>query len=454
MKSKHISERNALFSLAIPMVLSNITVPLLGLVDTGVIGHLPHAYYLGATAVGSMIITFITWFCGFLRMSTSGLSAQAFGRKNASDSLIVLTRGLLVALVIGLLLIIFQVPYIQMSLWLSGGSEQVTTYAAQYSYIRIWGMPAALANLVILGWLLGMHKAKFAMWLLIVTNLVNLSLDLLFVLGFDWQVMGVATATLIAEYSGLLLGMYFTVKTLDLTPQALKAKLLDIKQQLLSKADFMPYVKLNRDIVIRTLCLEICFIFITFQGARLGDTVVAANAILMNFILLISFGLDGIAYGAEARVGRAKGMGSKVAMQTAVQTSLVYNLIFAGIYSLFFYFLGLEFIRLLSDIPEVIYFSSEFMPWIILLPVVACWCYLFDGIYIGLTQAAAMRNSMLFSTFICFFPTWFLLKGYGNHALWAALLIFMASRGITLMWHYYRNIEQFTAAEPSKENAC
>lgn len=430
-----------MFALAIPMILSNITVPLLGLVDTGVIGHLPEAYYLGATAIGSMIITVITWLCGFLRMSTSGLSAQAYGKSDNRLALIVLSRGLLVAFGLGILLIIVQVPYINGALWLSGGSEQVTHFAKIYSDIRIWGLPAALANLVILGWLLGMHKAKYAMWLLIITNLINLTLDIVFVIGFNWKITGVASATLIAEYSGLAVGLMLTFKTLNYSIFKLKQQLQSIAEQLLNKGDFMPYLKLNRDIVIRTLCLELCFVFITFQGARLGDTVVAANAILMNFILLISFGLDGIAYAAEARVGRAKGIASKVAMQLAVNTALIYNGAFAILYSLFFYLFGQQFIGLLSDIPQVVAYSIEFLPWIIFLPIVACWCYLFDGIYIGLTQASTMRNSMLISTFACFFPVWFLLKDFGNHALWGALLIFMASRGITLMWHYYKNID-------------
>ncbi|WNC72045.1 MATE family efflux transporter [Thalassotalea psychrophila] len=437
--SKQQQERKALFALAIPMILSNITVPLLGLVDTGVIGHLPEAYFLGATAVGAMIITFITWFCGFLRMSTSGLAAQAYGSEDRQQILLVLSRGLVVAFIIGLLMIVLQTPYINASLWLSGGSEQVQFYARQYTEIRIWGFPAALANLVILGWLLGLHKAKFAMWLLIVTNVVNLSLDLLFVLGFNWQIMGIAVATLIAEYSSLILGLYFVAKTLNVHHKDLIKTLAKTKNTLFNKVSFSPYLKLNRDIVIRTLCLEICFVFITFQGARLGDTVVAANAILLNFLLLISFGLDGIAYGAEARVGRAKGAKDSSALSLAVNTALKYNFMFAIIYSLFFYLFGLEFIKLLSDIPEVVAYASEFLPWIVALPVLACWCYLYDGVYIGLTEAAVMRNSMLVSTFAFFFPCWFILQGYGNHGIWAAFCLFMMARGITLFYHFHNN---------------
>ncbi|MEW6999092.1 MATE family efflux transporter [Colwelliaceae bacterium BS250] len=436
LSTAHKNERRALFTLAIPMILSNITVPLLGLIDTAVIGHLPHAYFLGGTAVGSMIITAIIWFCGFLRMSTSGLAAQAFGSNNQQQMLLVLSRGLIVALTIGLLLVALQQPFIDGALWLAGGSNEVQLYARQYSEIRVWGFPAALANLVVLGWLLGMHKAKQAMWVIILTNVVNLCLDLLFVLGFNWQVQGVALATLIAEYSGLLLGLWLIRASIHKQMGALRSALADIKQQIFARSQLLAYMQLNRDIVIRTICLELCFIFITFEGAKLGDTVVATNAILMNFILLISFGLDGIAFGAEARVGKAKGAKDLLGLKIAVKVAMVYNLIFAIFYSLFFLLFGKQFILLLSDIEPVTQLAEQFLPWITLLPILACWCYLFDGIYIGLTQGRVMRNSMLIATFGCFFPVWWLFSSLGNHAIWAALSIFMVVRGLTLMWHF------------------
>ncbi|QBY06151.1 MATE family efflux transporter [Thalassotalea sp. HSM 43] len=421
------------------MILSNITVPLLGLVDTGVIGHLGEPYYLGATAVGSMIITFVTWFCGFLRMSTTGLAAQAFGSQDQQQVLLVLSRGLLVAFAIGISFVLLQSLYVDSALYLSGGSEKVLEYAKQYCEIRIWGLPAALANLVLLGWLLGMHKAKYAMWLLIITNSVNLSLDLLFVLVFEWGVAGVAWATLIAEYSCLFIGLAMAARTLQTSKSALLKPLFAAPKQFFARESFFPFLALNRDIVIRTLCLEICFVFITFMGARLGDTVVAANAILLNFLLLISFGLDGIAYGAEARVGRAKGAKDSVAMQLSVSVANRFNIILAIGYSLLFLLFGQYFIQMLTNIDAIVAYATEFLPWIIALPVIACWCYLYDGVYIGLTQAATMRNSMVISTFLVFFPTWFLLKDFGNHGLWAAFCFFMAARGITLYWHYKRN---------------
>ncbi len=234
------------------MILSNITVPLLGLVDTAVLGHLEQAYYLGGSTVGAMIITFVTWLCGFLRMSTTGLTAQALGQQNNQKSLLVLLRGLLVAGLIGGALILLQSFYLELSLGLAGGSEKIQFYAKQYCDIRIWGLPAALSNLVILGWLLGNHKAKAVMWLLIITNLINLSLDLLFVLVFDWQVQGVASATLIAEYSGVLLGLGYVVfikqntgqQSLKSTYKRIIIELLNVKDELFERSALAHYFQL------------------------------------------------------------------------------------------------------------------------------------------------------------------------------------------------------------------
>jgi MATE family multidrug resistance protein len=446
------NQHKQLFLIALPMIFSNITIPLLGLVDTAVLGHLDEAYYLGGSTVGAMIITFVTWLCGFLRMSTTGLTAQALGEKNHSKSLLVLLRGLLVAGFIGGTLILLQSFYLDLSLGLAGGSEKIQFYAKQYCDIRIWGLPAALSNLVILGWLLGNHKAKAVMWILIATNLINLSLDLLFVLVFDWQVQGVATATLIAEYSGVVIGLTYIVlakktvnqKTLKSLLIKIGLKLLSVKEQLFEKSALIHYFQLNRDILIRTLCLELCFVFITFQGARLGDDVIATNAILMNFVLLISFGLDGIANATEVLVGKAHGQKNVKQRNFVVKIALFWTGIFALSYSLLFAIAGDFFVGLLTDIPDVVLSTKQYVHWIIILPILGCWCYLFDGVFVGLMKTKAMRNSMIIATFCCFFPMWWLLQDYGNHGLWAAFSVFLFVRGLSLGWHYYHVIEKET----------
>ena len=445
LKLADMDQHKQLLLLALPMILSNITVPLLGLVDTAVIGHLPKAYYLGGSTIGAMIITSVVWLCGFLRMSTTGLSAQAFGLNDIDKNLLVLFRGLIVAFTLGLIFVILQYPFINVALDLAGGSEQVAFYARQYSEIRIWGFPASLGNLVILGWLIGNHQTKSVMTILIITNLLNVILDLIFVFGFHWQVQGVALATLIAEYCGMIMGLSIIFSRYKSSVKSLLQGSRLLLSSLIERTSLFGYFKLNRDILIRTLCLEICFIFITFQGARLGDTVVAANAILMNFLLLISFGLDGIANATEAMVGKAHGEKDKGKLSNTVNIALMWTGIFAVAYSLLFTFFGEYLLLLISDIPSVIDFAKEYLFWMMLLPVISCWCYLFDGVYIGLMQAKAMRNSMVIATFACFFPLWWLLKNVlplemGNHALWAAFSFFMLARGATLAWHYRRNV--------------
>jgi MATE family multidrug resistance protein len=438
----NVAVHKNLFWLALPMILSNITVPLLGLVDTAVIGHLPHAYFLGGSTVGAMIITSIVWLCGFLRMSTTGLSAQALGSQNIDQNLLVLCRGILVAFSIGLFFILLQSPFLSAALSLAGGSENVQFYARQYSEIRIWGLPAGLANLVVLGWLLGNHQAKKVMWILIVTNLINVGLDVVFVYVFQWQVQGVAMATLIAEYSGLALGLTTVITAYKKSLSKLMTNMALFIDELFERNSLLSYFKLNRDILIRTLCLEICFIFITFQGARLGDDIIAANAILMNFLLLISFGLDGIANATEAMVGKAAGENDSPKLGTVVGIALFWSAVFALFYVLLFFVAGEAVLRLISNIESVISTAKLYLPWLILLPILSCWCYLFDGVYIGLMKAKVMRNSMVIATFGCFFPVWFIFDytlpfSSGNHALWAAFSVFMLVRGITLGWHFY-----------------
>ena len=433
LKITNLDQHKQLLLLALPMILSNITVPLLGLVDTAVIGHLPYAYFLGGSTIGAMIITSVTWLCGFLRMSTTGLSAQAFGSGNSDENLLVLFRGISVAFAVGFLLIIIQTPFIDGALHLAGGSEQVQFYARQYSEIRIWGFPAALANLTILGWLIGNHQTKAVMWLLIITNLINVCLDLLFVFVFHWQVQGVAFATLIAEYSGMLIGLTLIFVHYKTAIVKFFNKGEHLLVTLLERASLLNYFALNRDILIRTLCLEVCFIFITFQGARLGDNVVAANAILLNFLLLISFGLDGIANATEAMVGKAWGERNVSKLKSTVNIALLWTGVFALGHSLLFALAGNRLLHLISDIPSVVNYAENYLVWVVVLPVVACWCYLFDGVYIGMMKAKVMRNSMVVATFGCFFPLWWLLKNFlspenGNHALWAAFLLFMLIR--------------------------
>ncbi|MCZ4338343.1 MATE family efflux transporter [Shewanella colwelliana] len=421
-----------LLALALPMILSNITVPLLGLVDTAVVGHLSNAYYLGGVAVGSTIITLILWILGFLRMSTTGLVAQAFGGNNLQAQYRLLLQSATLAIGLGSLAIVLQSPIINLALSFSDASSEVQFYSQAYFEIRIWSTPFALLNLALLGWLLGRQQPKAAMWQLIIANCANISLDLLFVIGFDWGVQGAALASVFADIAGFSVAATMVFK--QITQQG-NFNLSQLVHQL-SWQSYKQLLGLNRDIFIRSLCLQAAFAFMTFKGASLGDNTVAANAVLLNLLLLISYALDGIAYYAEAEVGRAFGERNQTRLTEAVTLATLWSGISAILFMLFFALWGRDIIQLLTSLDAVQSEAYQYLQWIVWLPILSFASYLFDGVYIGAAQGAAMRNTMIISTFGVFFPTWFTLQSYGNHALWAAMSMFMLARSITLAMHY------------------
>ena len=421
----------AVFALALPMVFSNVTTPLLGLVDTWVIGHLGQAWFLGGVSVGATLINLLFWLLGFLRMSTTGLTAQAQGAASAEGQLDTLARALGLAVGLGLALLLLVLPFLPAIIGLSGGSPEVQVYAGDYVSVRIWSAPAALCNLVIMGWLLGMQDARSPMLLLILSNLVNMVLDAWFVLGLGWQVRGVAAASLLADYCSLGVGLWLVSRRLRHLPA-------EVWQSAWPRWWQWPAVRrllgLNRDIFIRSLCLQLCFAFMTLQGARLGDVAVAANAVLLNFLMLISYGLDGFAYAVEAMVGRAIGRRDRQGLREAIVLNLGWALLIAIAFALGFALGGRLLIAHITDIPAVIAEANRQLPWLIAMPLLAVWCFLLDGVFIGATRAREMRNSMLVAVFAGFFPVWWLCQGGGVAALWAAMAALMTGRGLTLGW--------------------
>ena len=421
----------AVFALALPMVFSNVTTPLLGLVDTWVIGHLGQAWFLGGVSVGATLINLLFWLLGFLRMSTTGLTAQAQGAASAEGQLDTLARALGLAVGLGLALLLLVLPFLPAIIGLSGGSPEVQVYAGDYVSVRIWSAPAALCNLVIMGWLLGMQDARSPMLLLILSNLVNMVLDAWFVLGLGWQVRGVAAASLLADYCSLGVGLW-------LVSRRLRQLSAEVWQGAWSRWWQRPAVRrllgLNRDIFIRSLCLQLCFAFMTLQGARLGDVAVAANAVLLNFLMLISYGLDGFAYAVEAMVGRAIGRRDRQGLREAIVLNLGWALLIAIAFALGFALGGRQLIAHITDLPAVIAEANRQLPWLIVMPLLAVWCFLLDGVFIGATRAREMRNSMLVAVFAGFFPVWWLCQGWGVAALWAAMAALMTGRGLTLGW--------------------
>ncbi len=415
-----------MWRLAGPMIVSNISIALLGLVDTAVVGHLEQPYYLGGIAIGTVIFDFIYWGMGFLRMSTTGITAQVHGRSDNNACRTILAQSLLAAMCIALLILIFQQGIANLALWLLEGSDEVSFYARTYFEWTVWGAPAVLSLLVMTGWFLGMQNARATLYVAVTVNAINIILDFVFVFGFNMDVRGVALASVISLYIGMLLALWIAAAELRknqgewLIPEIFHVQRL---KEILS---------LNQNIFIRTICLIFVFAFFTRHGAQQGDLILAANAILLNFQALMALGLDGFANAAEALVGRAIGSKNKQAFLEHVKTATVWSLIVALGFACIYAFAGKALINTLTDIDSIRVEAYRYLPWMILSPIVAVWCFMLDGVFIGATRGKEMRNSMLISTFLVFLPAWYLLQGYANHGLWLAFIIFFLARGVTL----------------------
>ncbi len=420
------------WNIAAPMILSNVSLPLLGLVDTAVMGHLDSAVYLGAVAIGATIFSFIFTGLNFLRMGTTGIAAQAHGSGDSAEMRTVLAQAVMTAAGLALLLWLLRTPISNLAMMLLKPSTDVQHYAAQYFQIRIWSAPAVLVNFAVIGWFIGMQNARVPLAVMLTVNLINIVLDFVFVIGLDMKVEGVAIASVIAEYSGLGLAAVLVWRELSRRPAAWE------KQRIFDRERFRRLVNVNGNLLIRTFSLMFAFGFLTAQGARLGDTVLAANAVLINFQMLASYGLDGFAHAAEALVGRAIGARDRAGLNESIRISLRWSLIVSVAFSVAFAVAGPAIIRLISDIAEVVDTAFQYLPWLILSPVISVWSFLYDGVYVGATKAREMRNSMLLSTFLVYVPAFYLLEFLGNHGLWLAFMLFMAARGISMHLFFKR----------------
>ncbi|MDH3613547.1 MAG: MATE family efflux transporter [Gammaproteobacteria bacterium] len=420
--------------IAAPMILSNVSVPLLGMVDTGVTGHLESPIYLGAVAIGSTIFSFLYMGMNFLRMGTTSIAAQRYGANDDDGLRVSLGQAVVVAILIAAALIALQIPIGRTALSLLGAEADVQVYAQQYFSIRIWSAPGTLVNYVLIGWFLGLQNARVPLLIFLTINVTNILLDLFFVLGLGMKVDGVALASVIAEYSGLLVGLGFAAKALRKRQGHWPlARLFDLRA-------YAAFFSINAHLFVRTMALMFTFAFVTAQGARLGGVILAANAILMNLQMLTAFVLDSFAHAAEALVGKAVGQKRRDALEQAVKLSLKWSLIFATGFCAFYFVAGPLLIRALTDLPDVRETAMRFLPWLIISPLVSVWSFLYDGVYVGATRARAMRDIMVFSALMIFLPAWYLLQGLGNHGLWLAFTLFMASRGIGMHIGYRRKV--------------
>ena len=419
-----VTHRSVL-AVAVPIMLSNVSEPLIGVVNTAVIGQLQEPYYIGAIAIGALIFSFIFWGFGFLRLSTSGLSAQAMGAGDRTELVAVLVRALMIGLAAGLGLILLSPVIRDVAFGLVGASPDIRQHGETYFNLRIWAAPAALANYCVMGWFIGQSRAKLAFVVQLFLNLTNMALSAFFVLRLGMTSDGVGLAALIAEWSAvaLALGLAFVILR-GMGAHVSWPRILDpfrMKRTLL----------MNSDVMIRTLCLVFAFTWFAARGARAGDVIVAANAILINLFEVSAYLIDGFAYASEALVGQSVGARNRQRFRSAIWLTSVWAMVLGVICSLVIWFFGPAIIDMMTLSEAVRATARAYLPWAAISPVLGVICFQFDGIFTGAMATKDMRNMMIVSLAI-FMAAWWLLEApFGNSGLWAALNIFFVARGLT-----------------------
>jgi MATE family multidrug resistance protein len=413
-----------MLTLALPIILANLAQPVLSLVDTTVAGHLPGSWYLGGVALSGVLFNFLFWSFGFLRMATTGLIAQAWG---ASDGMLMrkhLLRALLVAMIGGGAVVLLQVPLIHIGLGLLGGSDAVKESAVAYSSARIWSAPAALGNFVVLGYLLGQQRVTLSLVLQVALNLINLVATLTLVFVFDWGVAGIGAGTAIAEWIAFAAGMAI-IKPFGL---AFPVAWRDVADGPALQRLFA----VNRDIFLRTFLLLLCFGWFARSGAAEGDAILAANAVLLNLQGFMSYGLDGFAHATETLVGSAIGARQRETLSRVIKAAFLWSVLVAGLFTAAYALGGPAIISLLTDQQEVRRAASEFLPYVVVLPLVSVTSFMLDGVFIGALRTRELRDSMFVSTVVFLASAVTLQQLKGNHGQWLAMMVLMVVRAATL----------------------
>ncbi|WGV14551.1 MATE family efflux transporter [Fuscovulum ytuae] len=426
-----------LLKIAAPIVISNATVPILGAVDTGVVGQMGQAAPIGAVGVGAVILTMLYWVFGFLRMGTTGLAAQAHGAADWPERGAILMRALLIGAGAGVLFILCQGWLFRAAFALAPAGAEVEALARDYLSIRIWGAPATIAAYAVTGWLIAVERTRGVLVLQLWVNGVNIGLDLWFVLGLGWGVPGVAWATLIAEWSGLVLGLWLCRDGLVPVWRAAWARLGN-------RAALAVMFAVNRDIMIRSVLLQISFTTFVFLGARKGDVTLAANQVLMQFVSIIAYALDGFAFAAETLVGQAVGARALAPARRAARMAMSWGVAGGVVLGLVFVAAGPWIIDLMTTAPEVRAEARVYLLWVAVAAVVGAFPFIYDGIFIGATMTTEMRQTMILSTAIYAGALAVLVPIAGNHGLWAALIVFFAARGATMARVYPRIAARIT----------
>lgn len=424
--------------LAWPMILSNISVPLLGIVDTAILGHLENAVHLGAVAVGGSVLAFLYWGFGFLRMGTTGLVAQTLGDKDGRGAVTLLLQSMILGFGLALLVLLVHQPALTFALSLMAPGKEVLAFALSYCEIRIFSAPAVLITYTLVGWFIGQQNTRIPLVIVVSTNLVNIVLDCVFILGLGMKSEGAALATLLAEYLGLSIALFLLYRNYG--NQLVLARFSDL-------TDRFAYKKLlavNKHLFIRTICLLFCFAFFTAQGAQQGDNVLAANSILIQLLMLTAFGLDGFAHAVEALSGEAIGKRNTDDFYRSVKSAALWSLISAVLFTLFFMAFKQSLLSLFTDIASVKQIVSSYYSWLVILPLVTVWSYLLDGVFVGATKSKGMQDSMLFCCFVVYLPGWYVFQSLGNHGLWLAFTLFSLARGLTMGYLFWRYSKQKT----------
>lgn len=417
-----------ILALAIPNIISNITIPLLGMVDMALVGHLGNDSLIGAMAIGVAIFNFIYWNFAFLRMGTSGLVAQAFGARNFREVGSVFVRSVSVALLVAVLLLLFRHGIGKLAFRMMEGSTETMQAAAEYFYIRLWAAPATLSLFAFQGWFIGMQNSRFPMYISIMINVVNVIFGVWFVYGLHWGIAGVAWSTVVAQYSGLL-----TASLLWLIYYRRFIRQVSLRESF----DLRPMVRffrVNRDIFLRTACIVIVYTFFTSASSGMGDTILAINSLLMQLFTLFSYMMDGFAFAAESLIGRYVGARNAVMVQRSLRGLLAWSggvaLLYVVIYALFWEPL----LGLFTSSPAILTGAADYILWVIAVPLIGFAPFLVDGALIGATATRVMRNSVFLST-VAFFVVYFALRGLvGNNALWLAFMVFLVLRGLLQYW--------------------
>jgi len=428
----HRKINREIFKLAGPNILSNISVPLISSVDTALMGHLS-SVHLGAVGLGAMLFNFLYWNFGFLRMGTTGVTAQAFGRSDRSEIMTNLARSMVVALAISFLLLLFQNILGVWGFYFLNTPASHMDYTLEYFHIRIWAAPATLGLYAMMGWFFGMQNALYPLILTVFINIVNIALSVIWVNYYDMGIQGVALGTLVAQYAGLLAAIFLWVFRY-------KKHWVDlIRNTFWRWQAFKPFFDLNVNIFIRTVCLSFAFAFFYNRSATYGSLVLDANVVLLQFLHWMSYGVDGFAYAAESLSGKYKGALRESHFKLAVYWSFLWGGVLALSYAAVYWLLGEDLIALFTDISKVQITAATYLPWMIVLPIAGFASYIWDGIFVGVTAGKSMRNAMIASLIVYLIAVFTLGRHYENHGLWASLLIFLLARAIFQQILYTKN---------------